>query len=164
MASSADKLFEELAEVSQPVNINEIKMKNIILLKDKPCEIISINKSEPGKHGHAKTTLTGFDIFTGKKHEETFTSSARQLLPIKVKYQVLSIDNDNNNKLSLIDEKDNLRDDIYLDKKTASALMNDILKKYDMINSSNGEKTLIVTVLSLSGLVGHDKIISANII
>lgn len=45
------------------------------ILKDHPCRITDISTSKAGKHGHAKASVVGVDIFTNKKYEDSFPTS-----------------------------------------------------------------------------------------
>ena len=38
------------------------------MLKGYPCKVTDYSTAKPGKHGSAKATIVGTDIFTGKKH------------------------------------------------------------------------------------------------
>jgi len=35
------------------------------MLKGFPCKVVDYSTSKAGKHGHAKATIVGVDIFTG---------------------------------------------------------------------------------------------------
>jgi hypothetical protein len=50
-----------------PVRAGEIRKGHFVVLKGKPCKVISISVSKTGKHGHAKANITGLDVFTGRK-------------------------------------------------------------------------------------------------
>ncbi len=39
-------------------------------VQNHPCKIVEMSTSRPGKHGHAKVSLVGIDVFTQKKYEE----------------------------------------------------------------------------------------------
>lgn len=63
-----------------------------IILKGKPCEIVDVAVCKTGKHGSAKYTFTGIDIFTDCKYMEFFMAHEKIQVPTvtKEKYQVLS--------------------------------------------------------------------------
>jgi translation initiation factor 5A len=42
------------------------------MLKGHPCKIVEISTAKVGKHGAAKSKLTGIDIFTSNKYEEIY--------------------------------------------------------------------------------------------
>jgi translation initiation factor 5A len=66
------------------------------MLKGFPCKVTEYSTAKPGKHGSAKATIVGVDIFTGKKHEDSCPTGANILVPIvnKCEYQVIGIDDD----------------------------------------------------------------------
>lgn len=37
------------------------------MINDRPCRVVEVTTSKPGKHGHAKANITAIDIFNGKK-------------------------------------------------------------------------------------------------
>ena len=57
------------------------------------CKIIDVKFSKPGKHGGAKKVVTGIDIFSNKKYQETFLHSSLIIFP-KKNYLLMSIDDD----------------------------------------------------------------------
>lgn len=59
-----------------------------------PCKITGISVSKTGKHGHAKVNWTAVDIFTGKKYEDSQSSSHRVMQPYSKTYSVLMVCND----------------------------------------------------------------------
>lgn len=51
------------------MSTNSLKKGNYIVFNDEfPCSILEINKSAPGKHGHAKYNMMGRNLLTGNKH------------------------------------------------------------------------------------------------
>ena len=44
-----------------------MKPGNYVLIDEEVCQVKSIEKSKPGKHGAAKARITTFNIFTGQK-------------------------------------------------------------------------------------------------
>ena len=109
MACASDKLYEEY---TAPIQANDIREGDVVVLREThPCKIVSIDRAKPGKHGHAKTLFTGFDIFTGQRYSEQCPSqhTMPQIHPVKSKYQVLGIEA---GMLTLIDESDVVRTDV----------------------------------------------------
>jgi len=91
--------------------INDVRKGDVILLHGKPCRVVEMKKSKPGKHGHAKTAVTGIDIFTEKKVEEIMRHDAQE---VKVdKYEMLLIGIEDRH-LSLMDKEGNTREDLLL--------------------------------------------------
>ena len=66
------------------------------MMDGRPCEIVSMDWSAPGKHGHAKYRITGMDILTRSKHMGVYTSHDKAEVPIieKKTAQVLSVTGD----------------------------------------------------------------------
>lgn len=55
------------------MNFSGIKVGTYIVLRDKfACKVTSVAFSKPGKHGGAKKVVTGIDVITDKKHEQSF--------------------------------------------------------------------------------------------
>ncbi len=51
------------------------------MLKGFPCKVMEMTTSKAGKHGHAKATIVGVDIFTGKKYEDSCPTSHNMEIP-----------------------------------------------------------------------------------
>jgi len=61
---------------------NIIKRGDYLLMHESAvCKVMEINKSKPGKHGSAKISIVGIDVFTGKKHEELYAGSRKAEVP-----------------------------------------------------------------------------------
>lgn len=117
MSSSDFEDFEHAEAVSsntKPVQAGSIKKGGYCMLKGFPCKVIDYSTAKPGKHGAAKASITGIDIFTGKKHEDAFPTSHTVYVPIvnKVEYEVANISGDN--FVSLIKQDYSLKEDICL--------------------------------------------------
>lgn len=69
MQASLLGAFDEgsVREPTFPVEAGALKKGGFIVIKERPCKICEIDASCPGKHGSAKVSITGKDIFTGKK-------------------------------------------------------------------------------------------------
>ena len=67
-----DLTFESFgadASLTEPVRCGDLRKGHFVVMKgDKPCKIVCITTAQPGKHGHTKATITGLDIFTGRKY------------------------------------------------------------------------------------------------
>ncbi len=44
-----------------------LKPGHLVLIDGEVCQVKSVEKSKPGKHGAAKARITAFNIFTGQK-------------------------------------------------------------------------------------------------
>ena len=51
-----------------PIQAGSVKKNSYCMLKGHPCKVTEYSTAKPGKHGAAKATIVGTDIFTGKKH------------------------------------------------------------------------------------------------
>lgn len=51
------------------------------MLKGFPCKVSDYSTAKPGKHGSAKASIVGTDIFTGKRYEDSFPTSHTVLIP-----------------------------------------------------------------------------------
>jgi len=98
-----------------PIKAGSCKKGMHVMLKGNPCKIIETATSKTGKHGHAKVNITGIDIFSGKKYQESSPSSHNLMQPIITKqdYQLIELDEDN--FLTLLDENGTIREDLSLD-------------------------------------------------
>ena len=72
--------------------IGKIREGRYILISDCACVVKKIQKSAPGKHGHAKYRIDAEDILTGSKKVIMLTGHAKVDVPIidKMSAQVLS--------------------------------------------------------------------------
>lgn len=76
--------------------ISKLKPGRYMMMDNCVCEILSMDKSAPGKHGHAKYRVTGRDILTGNKKQGLYSGHDKVGVPIieKKNAQVLSISGD----------------------------------------------------------------------
>jgi translation initiation factor 5A len=74
-----------------------------MMIKGKPCKILTISVSKTGKHGHAKCNFLAVDIFTGKKLEDMIPSSHGTTVPIvnRTDWEIIDIEGE---ELTLMDE------------------------------------------------------------
>lgn len=93
-------------------NANDMRVGHVVLLKQHPCKVTQINRSKPGKHGKAKFTTTGIDIFTSKKHQDIIRDEARLVKVTKTSYMLMDINVDG--YLSLMMDDGTERIDIQL--------------------------------------------------
>lgn len=101
--STYDADFESYANMNagaadcEPIQGGSIKKGSYCMLKGNPCKVTETAISKPGKHGSAKISVTGVDIFLGKKHEEIFSTSENVWVPIvtKTEYEVADISDEN---------------------------------------------------------------------
>lgn len=115
------------------------------------CEqVIDVSTSKTGKHGHAKCHFVAEDIFTGKRCDELVPAGHNLEVPVvsKAEYTLLDIDDDDH--MSLMDEKGDTREDLKLpdDRSgdSAFALGQEVQKKFD-----EGAE-VVVTIMSAMGI------------
>ena len=88
MSSDDNKDAEEFegtdagCALTEPIRAGEVKKGMVVMLKDHPCKVIDIRVYKTGKHGHAKGTFTGTDIFTALKHIDISPMSHNMTKPI----------------------------------------------------------------------------------
>mmetsp|Transcript_3611 Transcript_3611/g.7445 ORF Transcript_3611/g.7445 Transcript_3611/m.7445 type:complete len:158 (-) Transcript_3611:801-1274(-) len=135
-----------------PISAGSCKKGAYVVLKGNPCKIIEISTSKTGKHGHAKASITGIDIFTGKKYQDIAPTSHNLMQPIisRKDYHLIQIEEDN--FVSLMDEDGSIREDLSIDPRG-----DEIHSKIKDDFFSN--KDLVVTVLKC---MQREKIISSK--
>jgi|GEM_PF-3902752 len=126
------------------------------MLKGFPCKVTDYSTAKPGKHGSAKASIVGLDIFTGKKYEDSMPTSANVMIPIvnKVEYEVADIDDDD--FVSLIQDDGSLKSDLKLP-------VNDeeVYKELKALWKNNKDKGQVF--FSVTSAVGQEKIVSGRV-
>lgn len=120
------------------------------MIKGFPCKIVDYSTSKTGKHGHAKANITGVDIFTSRKYEDISPSHQNMQQPIVTRQDLQVIDIDEENFITVMDDKNETRSDLRLDP-DAEPIHKKIKEDFD-----NGVD-ILVTVL---GAMGTEKIIA----
>ncbi len=59
-----------------------LKPGHLVLIDGEVCQVKSVEKSKPGKHGAAKARVTAFNIFTGQKRGLLKGTDAEVEIPI----------------------------------------------------------------------------------
>merc|ERR1740123_2928233 len=82
------------ASLTIPMEAGQIKKGGDMMIKGRPCKILSISVSKTGKHGHAKCNFLATDIFTGKKLEDMVPSTHGTTVPIvkREDWELIDID------------------------------------------------------------------------
>lgn len=87
--------LSDCKELQQPVPIQATLCRKgtYVIMKDCPCKVADLKISKTGKHGHAKANMTGYDVVTNKKYQETVPghTSMFAFTPVKVEYEVADI-------------------------------------------------------------------------
>ena len=138
-----------------PVQCGSIKKGGYCMLKGNPCKVTDYSTAKPGKHGAAKATIVGIDVFTGKKVEDTAPTGATVYVPniTKTEYEVADISGDD--FVSLILEDGSLKEDLKL---PTDADLNAELRKVWDENHETGQ--VFFTVISGCG---QSKIIAGRV-
>jgi len=126
-----------------------------MMIKGRPCKVLSISVSKTGKHGHAKCNFLATDIFTGKKLEDMVPSSHGTTVPIVVKTDWEIIDIQEDGELTLMDEGGNQKVDVNLPS-IPDGYGKEIREAWN-----EGENTIMVSVQAAVGeeaIVGYKKV------
>jgi len=117
-----------------------------MMIKGKPCKVLSISVSKTGKHGHAKCNFVATDIFTGKKLEDMIPSTHGTTVPIvnRTEWEIIDIDEDG--VVTLMDEAGNQKADLNLPA-IPEGMDDEIREAW-----ADGENTVNVTVQSAVGI------------
>ena len=83
----------KLLDQPVPIAAASCKRGGYVILNDFPCKVSEVKISKTGKHGSAKANITGYDIMTNRKYQETHNGShsMHQYTPVKMEYEVASI-------------------------------------------------------------------------
>lgn len=84
------------------------------MLKGFPCKVSDYSTAKPGKHGSAKATIVGNDIFTNKRYEEICPTSANMRVPIVNKVELEVADVNEDDFVSLIQLDGSLKENLKL--------------------------------------------------
>jgi translation initiation factor 5A len=127
-----------------PIQAGDIKKGGYALLKGFPCRVVEYSTSKAGKHGHAKATIVGIDIFTGKKYEDSSPTSHNMECPFvkKNEYTLANIQDDG--FVQLMKDDGELKEDLKLpsdDPEMVQKLKGDF----------GADKELLVTVICSMG-------------
>ena len=105
------------ASMTAPVRCGDLRKGHFVVLKgDKPCKITCISVAQPGKHGHTKATITGTDIFTGRKYIQTGIPTDHNIsAPVmsRSEWQLTDL-SQQDGRLTLMNDGGDLREDLDL--------------------------------------------------
>lgn len=62
--------------------VGDLKEGSYAIINDEPSQIVSIQKSKPGKHGSAKFRCTAISLFDGRKQSFVSSTDANIQVPI----------------------------------------------------------------------------------
>ena len=133
------------ASLTIPTQASALRKGGFLLMKGHPCKISIITSSKPGKHGHAKVSIEGYDIFTHKKYEEVHPAHATVEVPIVVRREYLLLHIDKGDYMSLFDnENGNTKDDVKLPEGEMGEKIKTVFRK--------GAKDVFVIILGAMGM------------
>ena len=72
--------------------VGSLKKGGYVIIDGEPCEVVSVEKSKPGKHGSAKVRLVAIGLFDDVKRDMVAPADKKVEVPIveKKKAQVVS--------------------------------------------------------------------------
>ncbi|KAK9764919.1 translation initiation factor eIF5A [Basidiobolus ranarum] len=129
------------ASLTYPMQCSALRKNGHVLIKGRPCNIVDMSNSKPGKHGHAKVKLVAIDIFTGNKLEDLSPSTHNMDVPNVSRNEFSLIDIDGG-FLSLMMADGSMKDDV---KQPEGDLGNKMEEEF------NEGKELLVTVIAAMG-------------
>jgi translation initiation factor 5A len=129
-----------------PMEAGQIKKGGHMMIKGKPCKVLSISVSKTGKHGHAKCNFTAVDIFTGKKYEDMIPSTHGTTVPIVNRSDWELIDIEEDDSITLMDEAGEQKVDLNLPTHPGN-MAQEIRDTWN-----GGENQVIVTVQKAVGI------------
>lgn len=97
-----------------PTQVGSVKKGGYCMLKGFPCKVTEYSTAKPGKHGSAKATIVGLDIFTNKKYEDTAPTGATIGVPIVIKEEFEVADIGEDDYVSVIQQDGDLKADLKL--------------------------------------------------
>lgn len=73
--------------------MGDLKVGKYVMVEDRPCRVVSIDKSKPGKHGAAKMNVVAISLVDASKHSLMKPSDADCEVPIveRKRAQIVSI-------------------------------------------------------------------------
>ena len=115
--SEGEEKFEKTdagASDSYPLACGSVKKGSYMVFQGRPCKVVGYTTAKTGKHGHAKASITGIDIFTGKKYEDSLPTSHNVEVPNIKRTPYTAIDVDADGYLTLMDKQGGTRQDLKL--------------------------------------------------
>ena len=126
------------------------------MLKGFPCKVTEYSTAKPGKHGSAKATVVGIDIFTKKKYEDTAPTAATAYIPNVTKEELEVADIDEDEFVSVILPDGDLKSDLKLPKEDEETY-DELRKVWDENHENN---TVLFTIQRATG---KEKFIAARV-
>ncbi|OHS99185.1 Eukaryotic translation initiation factor 5A-1 [Tritrichomonas foetus] len=93
---------------------NKLHNGCFIMIEGHPSKIVDIKVTKDGKHGHAKATIMGMDVFSGKKRMTCISATHEVMVP-NVKRSELQLINIDGDMLQLLDKNGNMNESFSLE-------------------------------------------------
>lgn len=150
---------------TRPLKASSFRKGSFILLKGKPCKVVSMSTSKTGKHGHAKVKFTGIDIYTQKKYQELQASThpMMEVIVTKAEYFVADIDA-KSGQMSLLDSENNAYDGITLDTTKFTQTGADLSIDAQVYNAFKGLPEGQELMVSVTRAMGHEMVMSFKLV
>ena len=129
------------------IPVNKLKKGGYVMIQKRPCRAIDITVSKPGKHGHAKASIIGVDIFTGRRYDTHLPTSHEIEVPF-VDRQDYALINIEDNHTQLLTQNGALREDVDIPSE-GNEIRDRIVKLFN--EAGNSDDQVIVTVISSMG-------------
>jgi len=155
MEHQEDDEFEKTdagASLTYPLSAGSLKKGSYVVINGHPCKIVDISTAKTGKHGHAKASIVGIDIFTDKKYEDSCPTSHNMDVPNVARKEYSLVDVSPDNFVTLLKEDGTTKEDLKLPDEPEFKDMVDRL-----VADFKGGKDLLLTVVSALGI---EKILS----
>ena len=129
------------------IPVNKLKKGGYVMIQNRPCRAVDIAVSKPGKHGHAKASIIGADIFTGRRYNICLPTSHEIEVPFvdRQDYELINIED---NHTQLLTRDGNLREDVDIPEE-GNEIRDRILKLFNKANNTGAQ--VIVTVITSMG-------------
>jgi translation initiation factor 5A len=142
-----DEDFEQVssgASLTYPTSAGNVKKNGHMVINGRPCKVVDYSTAKTGKHGSAKASIVGIDIFNGKKMEASCPSSQNVEIPNikRTEWQLIGIDGEN--FCTVMDSVGNTRSDLKLPEDTED----DAVLSARIKESVDDGKEVFVTILS----------------
>jgi len=138
-------------ELEQPAPIQASLCRKgvFVIMKDNPCKVSELKISKTGKHGSSKANMTGYDVITNKKYQETVPGHATMFSyePKKMEYEVVDIQDGQITAMTADGQEKffNLPAEEHGTK---------LLEEFQANQEKNGDQFFIITVLYAPRMVG----------
>ena len=114
MTDESFEITDAGSSLTENIDTSRIKIGSLVMIKGFPCKVNFLKFVKNGKHGAAKLTLKGKDVFTQKLYECIYTSDKVEVPRLNRKeYNLLEIDGEG---LFLMDKAGNTKSDINMPK------------------------------------------------